>query len=56
MKLTAYFYSTQGVSLASPAHVQNDDPTLAYQTALGFRDAIAEQRKVRVLVTTVEEA
>jgi hypothetical protein len=56
MKLTVFFFDLKGVSLASPARVQNDDPTLAYQTALGFRDAIAEQRKVRVLVTTVEEA
>lgn len=56
MKLLCYFFDTKGVSLASPAHIQNDDPTLAYQTALGFRDAIADKRKVRVLLTTVEEA
>ncbi len=54
-RLTCYFYSAAGTSLASPLHTENPDRLLAYETAWAAQQAVSERRKVRVYLHVNEE-
>lgn len=53
-RLTCYFFDAKGCSLAAPVTVENADERLAYDTALGFRNAVEAQRGVKVYLHTTE--
>lgn len=55
MKITAYFYSLAGVSLASPETFTDAPDKTAHAQAVEARDRIAASRGVRVLLQTMEE-
>lgn len=54
MKLQCWFYDAKGCSLAAPVTVENADERLAYDTAIGFRNAVEAQRGVKVFLQTQE--